>query len=101
VADQKIALITGGNRGLGRATALSLAAAGVDIILTYRSGRAEADTVAASVSELGRDAVALGQAALGRVGEPGDIGGAIAALLSEGNHWMTAQRLEVSGGTLL
>ncbi|MDX6395206.1 MAG: hypothetical protein QOJ73_6269 [Streptosporangiaceae bacterium] len=40
------------------------------------------------------------QAALGRVGEPGDIGGAIAALLSEGNQWMTAQRLEVSGGML-
>jgi NAD(P)-dependent dehydrogenase (short-subunit alcohol dehydrogenase family) len=46
-------------------------------------------------------AMLAGQAALGRVGEPDGIGGAIAALLSGGNHWMTAQRLEVSGGTLL
>jgi NAD(P)-dependent dehydrogenase (short-subunit alcohol dehydrogenase family) len=39
--------------------------------------------------------------ALGRVGEPDDIGGAVTALLSEQNRWMTAQRLEVSGGTRL
>ena len=37
--------------------------------------------------------------ALGRIGEPEDIGGAVAALLSEGNRWITAQRIEVSGGT--
>jgi NAD(P)-dependent dehydrogenase (short-subunit alcohol dehydrogenase family) len=42
-----------------------------------------------------------GQAALGRVGEPEDIGGAIAALLSEGTGWITGQRVEASGGTLL
>lgn len=41
------------------------------------------------------------QTALGRVGLPDDIGGAIATLLSEDNHWMTAQRLEVSGGMFL
>jgi NAD(P)-dependent dehydrogenase (short-subunit alcohol dehydrogenase family) len=39
--------------------------------------------------------------ALGRVGLPDDIGGAVAALLSEGNRWMTGQRIEVSGGMLL
>ncbi|MBU0586957.1 MAG: SDR family oxidoreductase [Gammaproteobacteria bacterium] len=38
------------------------------------------------------------QTALGRVGLPDDIGGAVAALLSEGNHWVNAQRIEVSGG---
>ncbi|GAB2602563.1 SDR family oxidoreductase [Streptomyces capparidis] len=41
------------------------------------------------------------QTALGRVGEPHEIGDAIAALASEELRWVTAQRLEVSGGTLL
>ncbi len=39
--------------------------------------------------------------ALGRVGLPDDIGGAIAAMLSDGNRWMTAQRVEVSGGMFI
>jgi NAD(P)-dependent dehydrogenase (short-subunit alcohol dehydrogenase family) len=38
------------------------------------------------------------QIALGRVGLPDDIGGAIASLLSEDNKWVNAQRIEVSGG---
>jgi NAD(P)-dependent dehydrogenase (short-subunit alcohol dehydrogenase family) len=38
------------------------------------------------------------QTALGRVGLPDDIGGAVAALLAEGNRWINAQRIEVSGG---
>jgi NAD(P)-dependent dehydrogenase (short-subunit alcohol dehydrogenase family) len=41
------------------------------------------------------------QTALGRVGLPDDIGGAIAALLSEDNRWVNAQRIEVSGGQFL
>ncbi|WP_050479595.1 SDR family NAD(P)-dependent oxidoreductase [Herbaspirillum rhizosphaerae] len=36
--------------------------------------------------------------ALGRVGLPDDIGPMIASLLSEDNRWVTAQRIEVSGG---
>ncbi len=39
-----------------------------------------------------------GMTALGRVGGPNDIGQMIASLLSEGNRWVTAQRIEVSGG---
>ena len=38
------------------------------------------------------------QTALGRVGLPDDIGGAIASLLSPGSRWVNAQRIEVSGG---
>jgi NAD(P)-dependent dehydrogenase (short-subunit alcohol dehydrogenase family) len=38
------------------------------------------------------------QTALGRVGLPDDIGGAIASLLSTDNQWVNAQRIEVSGG---
>lgn len=41
------------------------------------------------------------QTALGRVGEPEDIADAICALVSPGFHWMTGERLEVSGGVLL
>ena len=54
-----IALITGGSRGLGRNTALKLAAQGTDVILTYRSNRAEADAVVAAIQAQGRRAVAL------------------------------------------
>ncbi|MBD0340339.1 MAG: SDR family oxidoreductase [Microcoleus sp. Co-bin12] len=41
------------------------------------------------------------QTALGRVGLPDDIGGAIASLLSEENRWVNAQRIEVSGGQFI
>ena len=39
--------------------------------------------------------------AMGRAGVPDDIGPMIAALLADENRWMTAQRLEVSGGMFL
>ncbi|WP_172299600.1 SDR family NAD(P)-dependent oxidoreductase [Pseudoruegeria sp. HB172150] len=39
--------------------------------------------------------------AMGRVGLPDDIGGSVAALLAGDTHWMTGQRIEVSGGQLL
>ncbi|WIV99930.1 SDR family NAD(P)-dependent oxidoreductase [Kinneretia aquatilis] len=41
------------------------------------------------------------QTALGRVGLPDDIGGAITALLSEGSGWINGQRIEASGGMFL
>ena len=55
----KIALITGGSRGLGRNTAISLARKGVDVVLTYHSNRTEADSAIAEIQALGRKAVAL------------------------------------------
>jgi NAD(P)-dependent dehydrogenase (short-subunit alcohol dehydrogenase family) len=42
-----------------------------------------------------------GMIALGRVGVPDDIGPMIASLLSEANRWITAQRIEVSGGQVI
>jgi NAD(P)-dependent dehydrogenase (short-subunit alcohol dehydrogenase family) len=54
-----IALITGGSRGLGRNAALALAAQGTDVILTYRSQRAEAEAVVAQIRALGQRAAAL------------------------------------------
>jgi NAD(P)-dependent dehydrogenase (short-subunit alcohol dehydrogenase family) len=56
---QKIALITGASRGLGRNMALALAAKGVDIVGTYHSNRAEADATAAAIQALGRKATML------------------------------------------
>src|SRR3954453_10682438 len=54
-----IALITGGSRGLGRNAALKLAEQGIDVVLTYRSNRAEADAAVADITKLGRRAAAL------------------------------------------
>jgi NAD(P)-dependent dehydrogenase (short-subunit alcohol dehydrogenase family) len=54
-----IALVTGGSRGLGRATALALAAAGVDIVITYLSSEADAREVVAKIEALDRRGVAL------------------------------------------
>ncbi|TAK80822.1 MAG: SDR family oxidoreductase [Aquabacterium sp.] len=54
-----IALITGGSRGLGRNTALKLAAEGSDVILTYRGQQAEAQQVVQQIQALGRHAAAL------------------------------------------
>ena len=55
----RIALITGANRGLGRSAALHLAAAGTDVLLTYRSNADEARAVVDEITALGRRAVAL------------------------------------------
>ena len=55
----RVALITGGSRGLGKSTALHVAAQGSDVILTYRSQAAEAQAVVAQIEALGRRAVAL------------------------------------------
>jgi NAD(P)-dependent dehydrogenase (short-subunit alcohol dehydrogenase family) len=54
-----IALITGGSRGLGRNTAIHLARAGVDVVLTYHSNQAEAEAAVAEIEQLGRKALAL------------------------------------------
>jgi NAD(P)-dependent dehydrogenase (short-subunit alcohol dehydrogenase family) len=56
---QKIALVTGASRGLGRNTAINLARKGVDVIVTYHSRRDEADAVVAEIRALARKAVAL------------------------------------------
>ena len=55
----KIALITGGSRGIGKSAAITTAERGHDVIVTYLSNEKEALAVVAEVEKLGRKAVAL------------------------------------------
>jgi len=55
----KIALVTGGSRGLGKSICLHLAGKGHDVILTYKSNLTEAQDTVAQIEKLGRKAVAL------------------------------------------
>lgn len=55
----KIALITGGSRGLGKDMALKIAAKGIDVILTYHSKAAEAENVINEIRQMGQQAVSL------------------------------------------
>lgn len=56
---KKIALITGGSRGLGRSGAMALAARNVGVILTYRSQKTEAEQAVADIERQAGKAVAL------------------------------------------
>jgi len=65
----KIALVTGGSRGIGRAIALELGRAGVDVVVNYRSHAEEAQAVVAELEGMGR----RGLAVQANVGNPADI----------------------------
>lgn len=56
---KKIALVTGGSRGLGKDMAISIARRGIDVILTYRNKEAEALETVKEIEALGRKGVAL------------------------------------------
>ena len=55
----KVAIVTGGNRGLGKDIALSLARRGTDVILTYNTNQQEGEKVVEEITSLGRKAVGL------------------------------------------
>jgi enoyl-[acyl-carrier protein] reductase III len=55
----KTALVTGGGRGIGRATALKLAKAGCDVVVVYHTSQDEADAVCSEIAALGRRAMAV------------------------------------------
>ncbi|MEU9629070.1 3-oxoacyl-ACP reductase family protein [Streptomyces luteogriseus] len=57
--DGKVALVTGGSRGIGAATAVRLAREGADVAVTYVNGKEAAEDVVRAVEALGRRGVAL------------------------------------------
>lgn len=95
------AAMKGGVEVLTRYMARELGPRGI-AVNTLAPGAIETDFGGGAV----RDNPALnsqiaGMTAMGRAGLPDDIGAAAAALLADGNGWMTGQRVEVSGGMLL
>ncbi|WP_406174916.1 3-oxoacyl-ACP reductase family protein [Streptomyces sp. NBC_00996] len=69
----KVALVTGGSRGIGAATAVRLARAGADVALTYVNGKEGAEDVVRAVEALGRRGLALRADSA----DPEEAGGAV------------------------
>lgn len=55
----KIALVTGGSRGLGKNMALSIAKKGIDVVITYHSNKEAANEVVAEIQSMGQQAYAF------------------------------------------
>jgi 3-oxoacyl-[acyl-carrier protein] reductase len=75
----QVALITGGSRGIGRATALLLARSGADIVLTYHTRAGDAEETVRGIKALGRRAYALG----GDLGDPEVVNGVMSQIEQE------------------
>jgi enoyl-[acyl-carrier protein] reductase III len=78
----KIALVTGASRGIGRAIALKLARAGCDVALVYHTSQEEAETLCSTVGAMGRTALAI-QA---DVGDPESIAEAFTIFRQKFDH---------------
>lgn len=95
------AAMKGGIEVLSRYQAKELGPRGI-AVNTIAPGAIETDFGGGAVRDNAElNSFVASQTALGRVGLPDDIGGAIAALLSTDNRWLTGQRVEVSGGMFL
>ncbi|WP_057938302.1 SDR family NAD(P)-dependent oxidoreductase [Algoriphagus resistens] len=59
MTDSKIALVTGGSRGLGRDMAINLAQKGIDVVITYHTNKSAAEAVVTEIEKLGRSGKAF------------------------------------------
>jgi glucose 1-dehydrogenase len=75
----RVALVTGASRGIGRGCALELARAGADVVVNYRSHADEADAVVQEIRGIGRRAISYGA----DVGDRAAVDGMVAAALAE------------------
>src|SRR5437762_4339047 len=66
----RVALVTGGSRGIGRSTALRLAREGADVAVSYASRSKEAEQVVGEIQALGRKAICVPC----NVAKPDDVG---------------------------
>jgi NAD(P)-dependent dehydrogenase (short-subunit alcohol dehydrogenase family) len=89
MSDSKIAIVTGGSRGIGRETVLCLARRGVCSIFTFNANRAEADKVMALAAEAGAASIAL-QLDVGDVGAFEGFAGRVRDALAQ----MKAERFD-------
>jgi len=65
----KVALVTGGSRGIGRATALALAESGADVLVNYLQNHAAAREVVEKIESMGRKSIAMAA----DVGKPSEV----------------------------
>ncbi|HUA35229.1 MAG TPA: 3-oxoacyl-ACP reductase family protein [Candidatus Binataceae bacterium] len=75
----KLALVTGGSRGIGRAIALGLAEAGADVAVNFKENKSAADEVVARITNSGRRAIAVGA----DVSVPDEVSSMMAAITAE------------------
>jgi NAD(P)-dependent dehydrogenase (short-subunit alcohol dehydrogenase family) len=95
------AAMKGGVEVLTRYMAKELGARGISVN-TIAPGAIETDFNGGAVRDNPQiNAAVAAQTALGRVGLPDDVGGAVAMLLDPESRWITGQRIEVSGGQML
>ncbi len=82
----KIALITGGSRGLGKNSAIRLAEKGIDVIITYNTKIDDANAVVSEIESMGRKAVAL-KLDVGNISSFGDFIAQVSQTLKD--KWQT------------
>jgi len=84
--DQKIALVTGGSRGLGKEMAIALAKKGIDVIITYNSQKAGAEAVAHEIEAMSRKCAVL-HFDISDIASLGKFVGSVSSVLAE--KWNT------------